>query len=98
MSADNMPSRSRSLAPQTVAAEAADGQRRAVQRHRRDGGVDAAAVGQAGVHHRRRLIDVPADAGGDPLDDPQQMIGVAEAHLGRLPAGRSARCKPGPGR
>ena len=56
----------------------------AVERHRRQRGVDAAAVGQAGVDHRRRFVDPPAHAGGDPLDDAHQMVGVAEPHVGLL--------------
>ena len=34
---------------------------RAVEGQRRDDGVDAAAVGQAGIHHRLAFVDAPAD-------------------------------------
>ena len=58
--------------------EATDAERRPVDRDGRERGVDAAAVGQAGVDHRRPLIDPPAHAACDPLDDPRQVVGVAE--------------------
>ena len=42
--------------------KAADRQQRAVHRQRRDDRVDARAVGQARVHHRRAVVDAPSDA------------------------------------
>ena len=53
--------RTRSSGLERLGAEAADGEHRAVERERRDDGVDARAVGQARVDHRRRLVDAPAD-------------------------------------
>ena len=58
--------------------------RGAVQGQRRDDGVDAAAVRQAGVHHRRRLIDAPADLRHDAVDDLQQVVVVAELDVALL--------------
>ena len=82
MSWENMPSRMQVLAPQPRRPKRRIDKRRPVERHRRQRGVDAAAVGQPGVDHRRAFVDPPADAGGDPLDDPHQVVGVAEAHVG----------------
>ena len=62
--------------------ELADRERRAVDRERRDDRVDAGAVGEAGVDHRRRLVDAPADRRDDALDDqPEPGLG-AEAGVG----------------
>ena len=47
----------------------ADRQARPADRQRRDDGVDAAAVGQAGIDERLALVDAAADLGDDPLDD-----------------------------
>ena len=62
--------------------ELADRHEGPAQRERRDHRVDAAAVGQAGVHERRRLVDPPADLGDDLVDDPPQMRLVGEADGG----------------
>ena len=61
-----------------IAAEAADGEAGAVKRERRDNGVDAGAILQAGVHHGRRFIDAAADAGDDAVDDLHQVLVVFE--------------------
>src|SRR3546814_17671379 len=45
---------------------------------RRHDDVDAAAVGQAGVGQRRRLVDAAADLVHDALGDLEQMLLVAE--------------------
>ena len=59
-----------------------------LERQRGDDRVDAAAVGQARVDHRRRLVDAPPDLGDDAVDDPQQVGVVEEGRLGLLdPAG-----------
>ena len=60
-----------------IAGELADGERRSAERERRDDRVDAAAVRQARVDHRRRLVDPPPDLRDDAVDDPQQ-VGVVE--------------------
>ena len=52
-----------------VGGELADGEHRAVHRQRRDDGVDAGAVGEAGVDHGRALVDAAADATDDAVDD-----------------------------
>ena len=57
---------------------------RAVERQRRDDRVDAAAVGETRVDHRRRFVDAPADRRDDLLDDPQQVLLVLEPHGARL--------------
>ena len=65
-----------------MAAEAADAQSGAVDRERRYDGVHARAVGQPRVHHRRGLVDTPADARHDAVDDAHQVLIVAKAHGG----------------
>ena len=65
------------------------------QRERRDDRVDAAAVGQARVDHRRGLVDAPADLRDDPVDDPQQVGVVEERGLGLLDPAVRARRTPG---
>ena len=57
---------------------------RAVEGERRDDGVDAGAVRQAGVHHRAGLVDAPADLRHDAVDDLQQVVVVAELDVGLL--------------
>ena len=63
---------------QRAGAEAADGHRRAIERQRRNDGVDARSVGQTGIDHRRRLIHAASDARHDAVDDLQQVPVVAE--------------------
>ncbi len=70
--------------PQSLPAEPPNGERRSVDGHGGKRGVDAAAVGEPGVHHRRAFVDPPADAGGNPLDDAHQVVGVRESHVGLL--------------
>ena len=60
------------------AGELADREQRPVQRQRRQHGVHAAAVGQAGVDHRARLVDPPADRADDAVDHLPQMLLVAK--------------------
>ena len=67
---------------QPLAAELADRDQRAAERERRDDGVDAAAVGQARVDHRRRLVDAAADLGDHLVDDPAQVRLVVEPDVG----------------
>ena len=69
---------------QLVLLEFADGQCRTVDRQRRHDGVDAAAVGEAGVADRRGFVDAPADLADDALTDIQQLLVVAEADSGLL--------------
>ena len=61
-----------------VGRELSDGEHRAVEGDRRDDGVDARAVGQAGVDERARLVDAAADAADDLVDDAAQVRLVAE--------------------
>ena len=67
-----------------VARELPDRQRRPAQRERRDDRVDAAAVGEARVDHRRGLVDAAADLRDDLVDDPQQVRVVDEGRVGAL--------------
>ena len=53
----------------------------AVEGQRRDDRVEPRAVGQAGVDHRRGLVDPPADPRDDPVDDLEQVLVVAEDDL-----------------
>ena len=71
-----------------VLGELADGQLGAVERERRDDRVDAAAVGQAGVHHRARLVDASADLADDLVDRAAQvgLVGERGARLDQLAA------------
>ena len=71
--------------------ELADRQQRAVERQRRNHRVDAAAVGQARVDHRRGFIDPAADRGDDLLDDPNEVLLVLEPHGRRLEHAVTAR-------
>ena len=69
---------------QRTGAETADGQSRAVERQRRNDRIDTRAVGQARIHHRRRLIHPAAYARDDAVDDLQQVAIVAERRIGLL--------------
>ena len=62
-----------------LAGELPDGEERAVDRERRDDGVHAGAVGEAGVDHRRRLVDAATDVRDDLVDHPADVLGVDEA-------------------
>ena len=63
---------------QALLREFADRDRAAVEHERRQDDVDAAAVGEPGIDHRARLVDAPADRGGDALRDVDEMLGVAK--------------------
>ena len=80
----SVPNLMRSATWYGLGGELADGEHRAVDRQRRDDGVDAGAVGEAGVDHRRRLVDAPADLADDALDDPAQVVLGDEPGLGAL--------------
>ena len=73
---------------QLVLLEFADGKRGAVDRQRRNDGVDARAVGETGVADRRGFVDAPADLADDALADIQELLVVAEADAGALDAAR----------
>ena len=66
------------LGLQPLGRKAADREQRAVDRQRRNDRVDARAVGQARVDHRRAVVDAPADAADDAVDDPHQVLVVLE--------------------
>ena len=65
-----------------VLGELSDRQLGAVERERRDDGVDTAAVGQAGVHHRAGLVDAAADLADDLVDRAAQVRLVRELGVG----------------
>jgi hypothetical protein len=64
--------------------KAADGEASAVEGQRRNNGVDAGAIGQAGVDHGRGFIDAAPDAGNDALDDLHQVLVVLERQAGEF--------------
>src|SRR6185437_15185085 len=61
------------LGPERIGAKAPDGEDRAVHSERRNDRVNARAIRETGVHHRRRLVHAAAYAGDDLVDDVQQM-------------------------
>ena len=67
-----------------IAAEAANGEARAVNCQRRNDGVHTGAVRQTGVDHGRRFVHAPAHAGDDAIDDLHQVGIVFEAEAGGL--------------
>ena len=67
---------------QRVHRKTADGDDRPVDGQRGDDGVDARAVRQAGVHHRRRLVDAPAHPGDDPVENRHQVPVVEKTRAG----------------
>ncbi len=71
-----------------VLRELPDREQRPGERQRRDDRVDAAAVGQARVDHRRGLVDAPADLRHDLVDDAPQvrLVGELDRRLVELAA------------
>ena len=67
-----------------IASETADGEAGSVDGQRRNDGVDAGAVGQAGIHHGRGFVDAAADARDDAVDDLHQVAVVFEGEAGRF--------------
>ena len=63
VSASSVPSAHEVVARQRLRGEAPDRERRAVERERRDDGVDPGAVGEPRVHHRARLVHPASRAG-----------------------------------
>ncbi len=72
------------VARQRVPLELPDGHVGPVQGQRRDDGVDPGAVGQAGVHHGRGVVDPASHGGDDPVDDLHEVLVVAEPHARAL--------------
>ncbi len=66
-----------------VLRELPDGQQGAVERHRRDGGVDARSVQEPGIAERCPRVDPPADRRDDGVDDPHEVSLVVEANVGQ---------------
>ena len=94
----SVPSSTSRSRPRPPRAEAADRERRPVDRQRRDHHVDPRAVGEPGVDHRAELVDPPAERRQDALDRVAQLLLVGEADVGRLdpPARARRRRAPGP--
>ena len=65
-------------------AEAADRERRPVDRQGRDHDVDPRAVGEPRVDHRAELVDPPPERRQDSLDRVPQLLLVGEGDVGRL--------------
>ncbi len=61
-------------------AETADREQRSIDGDRRNGGVDARAIGQARIDQRRRFVDAASHARNDLFDDAQQVRVVLEFH------------------
>ena len=71
-----------------VARELPDRERRASERERRDDRVHSAAVRQARVDHRGRLVHSAPDLGDDLVDDPEEVGVVGERRVGPLDLAR----------
>ena len=71
---------------EAIRAKTPDRHRGAVERQRGNDRVDARAVLQTRVHHRRRFVNAPADGADDALDDLHQVLVVAEDDVGLLDA------------
>ena len=71
---------------QRIGAEPPDGDRRTVERQRRNDGVNTRAVRKTGVAHRRRFVDAPSDLRHDAVEDLHQVVVVAERNLRALNA------------
>ena len=79
-----MPEATSSSGPGRARGEAANRERRTVDRQRRDDDVDPRAVGEPRVHHRAELVDPAAQRGQDPLDRVAKRPLRGEPDLGRL--------------
>src|SRR5690554_4927001 len=65
-----------------VDGELANSEVRPADRQGMDDGVDTGAVGETGVHHRRRLVDTPADLTDDLVDDAAE-VDLVDEQIGR---------------
>jgi hypothetical protein len=89
MSGVAVPNRTRSSTVNGDGRELPDRDHRPDERQRRDDRVDAGAVGQAGVDHRRGLVDAATDRGDDPVDDPHDVVVVLEDDVRQLELARA---------
>src|SRR5580704_9311173 len=69
---------------QWIAAETPDREARSIDGQRRNDGVHARTVGQAGIDHRRRFVHAATHRGNDAVDDAHEMDVVAELDGGHL--------------
>src|SRR5205823_10779848 len=67
-----------------VGGELSDGEEGAADGQGMHDGVDAGAIGQAGVDHRSGLVDATADLGDNLVDDAAQVVFVDELGRHRL--------------
>ena len=72
------------LGLQAIGRESANREQGTVDGERRNDGVDARAVGQARVDHRRAVVDAAADAAHDAVDDAHQVLVVLERRRHRF--------------
>ena len=89
MSGVAVPNRTRSSTVNGDGRELPDRDHRPDERQRRDDRVDAGAVGEAGVDHRRRLVHAATDRGDDPVDDPHDVVVVLEDDVRELELARA---------
>ncbi len=73
------------IAAQPSPTETPNRERRPVDRDWRQGRVDAAAVGQTSVDHRRTLVNPATDSSCDAADDPHQVFVDLESEPRSLP-------------
>ena len=66
------------LGLEAVGRKTANRKQRAVNRQGRNDRIDARAIRQARIHHRRAVVDTAADAADDAIDDAQKMLVVLE--------------------
>ena len=93
-----VPKRIRSSTVKRILGELTDRDGRTVERDRRNDGVDAGTIGQAGVDRRRRFVDATAERRNDAVDDAHDVLVVIEHHIGKFQACRAARRRPALGR
>ncbi|MNZ48618.1 hypothetical protein D3C78_663660 [compost metagenome] len=67
-----------------VLAKLTDRQARTIQCHRRDDGIDPAAIGHTRVDHRRGFVQTPAQGRKDALHHALDMMGVDKAQVSLL--------------
>ena len=86
MSGVAVPNRIRSSTVNGRGRELPDRDDRAHEGQGRDDGVDAGAVGQACIDHRRRLVNAASDRSDDPIDDAHDVVVVLEDDVRELEA------------
>ena len=67
---------------QRFCTKSANRENRSVQSQRGNNSIDAGAVGQPGIDHRRDFIDAAPNATGEPLDNPRHMLRIGKDYVG----------------